>query len=104
MPLWYALCMSRLQLLKKNRRKILALAEKRGGSNVRVFGSVARGTERDGSDVDLLVAFRPGTTLFDHGGLASDLRNLLGCDVDVVSDKTVHPLIREQVYRSSIAL
>jgi len=96
--------MSRLQFLKENRQKILALADKRGGYNVRVFGSVARGEESQASDVDFLMTFRKGTTLFDRGGLVFDLREYLGCDVDVVSDKTVHPLIREEVYLSAIVL
>lgn len=102
--LWYADIMSRLQLLKKNREKILTLAEKRGACNVRVFGSVARGEENETSDVDFLMTFRKGTTLFDRGGLVSDLREFLGCDVDVVSDKTVHSLVRDEVYHSAVAL
>ena len=59
--------MSRLQFLKKNREKILSLADKRGGYNVRVFGSVARGEENQASDIDFLMTFREGTTLFDTG-------------------------------------
>lgn len=100
----YNVNMSRLQFLKKNRQKILALASRRGGSNVRVFGSVARGTEGKTSDIDFLISFRPGTTLFDRSGLMVDLREYLGCDVDVVSDKTVHPLIRDAVHRSAVPL
>jgi uncharacterized protein len=96
--------MSRLQLIRKNREKILTLASKRGAYNVRVFGSVAHGEECEGSDIDFLMTFRKGTTLFDRGGLVSDLRELLGCDVDVVSDKTVHPLIQREVYLSAISL
>jgi len=102
--LCYIVVMSRLQLLKKHRRKILALAEKRGGSNVRVFGSVARGTEKKTSDVDFLISFRSGTTLFDRSGLMMDLREELGYDVDIVSDRTIHPLIRDEVRLSAIAL
>lgn len=71
---------------------------------MRVFGSVARGEESGASDIDFLMTFRKGTTLFDRGGLVFDLREYLGCDVDVVSDKTVHPLIRDQVYDSAISL
>lgn len=96
--------MKQLQFLKKNREKILTLADKRGGYNVRVFGSVARGDENETSDIDFLMTFRKGTTLFDRGGLVSDLREFLGCDVDVVSDKKVHPLIRNEVYHSAISL
>ena len=96
--------MSRLQFLRKNRQKILDLADKRGGYNVRVFGSIARGEEHETSDVDFLMTFRKGTTLFDRGGLVVDLREYLGCDVDIVSDKTVHPLIRDEVNNSAITL
>ncbi|MBI1934705.1 nucleotidyltransferase family protein [Candidatus Peregrinibacteria bacterium] len=96
--------MSRLQLLKKNREKILTLADRRGAYNVRVFGSVVRGEENETSDVDFLMTFRKGATLFDRGGLVSDLRESLGCDIDVVSDKMVHPLVRDEVYRSAVAL
>lgn len=96
--------MSRLQILKQNRQKILSLAERRGGTNVRIFGSVARGEEGQNSDIDFLMTFREGATLFDRGGLVVDLRELLGCDVDVVSDKTVHPLIRDEIQRTAIAL
>lgn len=82
----------------------MALAEKRGGYNVRVFGSVARGEESQESDIDFLMTFRKGTTLFDRGGLVFELGEYLGCDVDVVSDKAVHPLIRDDVYYSAIPL
>lgn len=76
----------------------------KGGYNVRVFGSVARNKEDETSDIDFLMTFRKGTTLFDRGGLIVDLREYLGCDVDVVSDKTVHPLIRDEVYHSANSL
>jgi len=102
--IWYTAIMSRLQFLKEHRGKILALADRRGGYNVRVFGSVVRGEESAASDIDFLMTFREGTTLFDRGGLVFDLREYLRCDVDVVSDKTVHPLIREEVYHSAVAL
>ncbi len=48
------------------------------------MGSVARGGDDDGSDVDFLVDFEPGVTLFDIGGLKADLEELLGRDVDIV--------------------
>ena len=96
--------MSRLQLLKKNRHIILNLAKKRGGYNVRLFGSVARGEDLQESDIDFLVSFRPGTTLFDRSGLVVDLQEYLGCDVDIISDTALHPLIRADVMSSAISL
>ena len=96
--------MSRLDLLKKRRKKIIEIAEKRGGYNLRVFGSVARGEDTKESDIDFLMSFTPDTTLFDQGGLLMDLREYLNCKVDIVSDKAIHPLIRDEVLRSAVAL
>lgn len=54
-------------------------------ANLRVFGSVLRGTDEDGSDLDLLVDALPGTTLFDLGGLQVELESLLGIRVDLLT-------------------
>lgn len=51
--------------------------------NPRVFGSTARGTDQEGSDLDIVVDALPGATLFDLGGLQEDLESLLGIPVDV---------------------
>ena len=74
-----------IAVLRAHRRDILGVAAIHGASNVRVFGSVARGTARPDSDVDLLVDFEPGRTLVDHYELWRDLEALLGVAVDVVS-------------------
>ncbi len=73
----------------------IALAERREAvrnaagrfrtANPRVFGSVLHGTDRDDSDLDLLVDALPGATLFDLGGLQVELERLLGVPVDVVT-------------------
>jgi uncharacterized protein len=70
---------------------VLAAAAGNRAGNVRVFGSVARGTDGPGSDVDLLVTFDRGATLFDQAGLIADLEELLGRSVDVVSDRALRP-------------
>ncbi len=57
-------------------------------SNLRVVGSVARGEDTEGSDVDFLVDPAPGATLFDLGGLHEDLEELLGIPVDVISSRS----------------
>lgn len=54
-------------------------------ANPRVFGSVLRGTDQDGSDLDLLVDALPGATLFDLGGLQDELELLLGIHVDLLT-------------------
>lgn len=74
-----------LAVLRARRHDIVRVAAAHGASNIRVFGSVARGTASSGSDIDLLVDFEPGRTLVDHVGLWRDLEALLGRSVDVVS-------------------
>jgi uncharacterized protein len=74
-----------MAMLRSREGEILRVAAARGASNVRVFGSVARGTAGPSTDVDLLVDFESGRTLVDHVGLWRDLEALLGAIVDVVS-------------------
>jgi predicted nucleotidyltransferase len=85
------------QILQSNRRDILALAEKRGARNVRIFGSVVRGEARPDSDVDFLVDLEPGRSVFDLGGLLMDLQSLLGLEVDLVTEAGLRPRLRQQV-------
>ncbi|WP_297747752.1 nucleotidyltransferase family protein [uncultured Tessaracoccus sp.] len=73
-------------LLRERREEIRdAVARRRGTGVVRVFGSVARGDDAEGSDIDLLVEFEKGASLFDQAGLEIDLEELLGRRVDVMS-------------------
>jgi predicted nucleotidyltransferase len=92
-----------LESLKTNRAKILALAEKHGTSNVRVFGSVAREEVQADSDVDFLIDLEQGRSLLDHIGLKQDLEDLLGRSVDVAESVTLHDLIRDRVLRDAIS-
>lgn len=71
--------------LLAKRVEITELARRHRGRSVAVFGSVARGEEALGSDVDFLVEFEPGSTLFDLLRLQEALEALLGRSVDVVS-------------------
>jgi uncharacterized protein len=74
------------ELLKEKREAILRIAAKHGAHNVRVFGSVSRGDANEQSDIDFLVDLEPGRSLLDLGGLLMDLKDLLGRDVDVVTE------------------
>ena len=85
------------QLLQAKREEILHLAAQRGAYNVRIFGSVARGEAGPGSDVDFLVNMEPDRSLFDLGGLLMDLQDLLGCNVDVVTEPGLRARIRQRV-------
>lgn len=66
-------------------------------ANPRVFGSVLRGTDQDGSDLDLLVDALPGATLFDLGGLQIELEDLLGVSVDLLTPNDLPPKFRDRV-------
>lgn len=76
--------------VRRQRRKILAVAHRHGASNVRVFGSVANGTADEGSDIDLLVSLDRGRTYADVDALEAELADTLGVDVDVLTEGACH--------------
>jgi len=90
--------------LLERREEILAVAARHGARRVRVFGSVVRGEETPESDLDLLVEFEPGRSLLDHIALAQDLKDLLGREVDVVTEGGLHSYIRDRVCREAVPL
>ena len=96
--------MSLNELLQEKREDILRIATKRGASNVRIFGSIARGEADAESDIDLLVDLESGRSLFDLGGLLMDLQDLLGHKVDVVTEKGLRERIREHVLKEAVPL
>ena len=85
------------RLLQEKREDILRIAEKHGASNVRVFGSVARGEAGPDSDVDFLIDVGPVHSSWFPGGLIVDLENLLGRRVDIAEPEMLHWFIRDQV-------
>ena len=96
--------MSTWELLQARRVDILRLASQHGARNVRVFGSVVRGEAGEGSDVDFLVELEPGRSLLDQIGFMQDVGDLLGCNVDVVTDRGLHRRIRSRVLQEATPL
>ena len=92
------------EILGSHRQQILSIARRHGAVRVRVFGSVAEGRADEHSDVDFLVDLEKGRSLMDLGGLLSDLQDLLGRPVDVVTEAGLRPRIREEVLRQAVAL
>jgi predicted nucleotidyltransferase len=90
--------------LARVRAEILAAASRHGATNVRVFGSVARGEADAASDVDFLVDFEPGRSLLDLAGLLIDLEDLLGHPVDVVTEPGLKARIRQRVLAEAVAV
>ena len=90
--------------LEGNRQAIREIVARNRAANPRVFGSVARGEDVDGSDLDLLVDALPETTLFDLGGLHHELEDLLGVKVDVVTSRGMRPRIHRSVMAEAVPL
>ena len=83
--------------LDLGRHAIREAASRFNTVNPRIFGSVLHGTDREGSDLDLLVDALPGTTLFDLGGLQDELESLLGVHVDLLTPADLPPKFRAKV-------
>ena len=92
-----------LEDLLRQKREILEIAARYGARNVRVFGSVAR-REPDAQDVDILISLEPGRSILDVGGFLMDLKDLLGCKVDVVTEEGIKPRVRDQVLKEAVTL
>jgi predicted nucleotidyltransferase len=83
--------------LDRNRPAVREAVGRFRAANPRIFGSVLHGTDRDDSDLDLLVDALPGATLFDLSGLQIELEDLLGVTVDVRTPGELPPKVRARV-------
>jgi uncharacterized protein len=91
-------------LLSTHQAQILSIAEKHGASNVRVFGSVARGEANEDSDIDFLVDYDlEKITPWFPSGLLLDLEQLLNCKVDVATVDMLKDRIRDRVLLEAVA-
>jgi predicted nucleotidyltransferase len=83
--------------LEEVRSRILPILKRYGIRRASVFGSFARGEEREDSDIDILVEFEEGKSLLDLVGLKMDLEEALGRKVDVLTYKSLHPLLKDRI-------
>lgn len=90
--------------LRRQRRAVLSAVAAHGGSNVRVFGSVATGSDRGDSDVDLLFTPSRPLGLLELGRLERDISGLIGSPVDLVPDSDLHPRMAERILDEAIPL
>jgi predicted nucleotidyltransferase len=90
--------------LALKRNAVREAMERFCATNPRIFGSVVRGTDRDDSDLDLLVDALPGATLFDLGGLQAELEELLGVSVDLVTPGDLPPKFRQRVLAEALPI
>jgi predicted nucleotidyltransferase len=103
MPGWHTLSAMH-PLIERHRAELVAIARRRGMTDIRVFGSMSRGEANDNSDVDLLVTLAPGTSALALGGLLLDAQELLGRRVDVVTEPSLHPALRDRVLSDAVLL
>ncbi|MBB6178343.1 nucleotidyltransferase family protein [Pseudorhizobium flavum] len=86
------------EVLEKNREAIREATKRFNAANPRVFGSVARGEDKYGSDLDILVDALPGSTLFTLGGLHSELAMIMrDVKVDLLTPGELPESIRSRV-------
>jgi len=90
--------------LRQHRRRLLGAARERGVRKIRVFGSLARGEMRPGSDVDLLVELEPRRTLVDLAAFRREAQEILGMPVDVATPDMLKTRIRAEVLAEALPL
>ena len=91
------------QLIAK-RNEILAIAQKYGATNLRIFGSVARGDDRPDSDIDFLIDQEREWSLLEHIGMMQDLEDLLGRKVDLATADALRTAFKDHILKEAIAL
>lgn len=87
-----------------NRTAIREIAARHGATHLRVFGSYAKGTNKKNSDLDLLIDLQPGRTLLDIVAIQQDIEDALGIRVDVVTERSLSPHIRDSILNDAISL
>ena len=93
-----------LEQVRRRRAEIEQLASRYGARDIRIFGSVARGEAGPDSDIDVLVRFEPGRSLLDLVGFELDLIELLGCEIDVVSEGGLSPYMEDRILADAVPL
>ena len=91
-------------IIINKREEIINIAKKYGANNVRVFGSMSRGEESVESDLDIIVEMERGSSLLDIIAIKQDIEELLGIKVDVVTESSISPYIRDAVLKEAVNL
>ncbi|WP_222705301.1 nucleotidyltransferase family protein [Bacillus marasmi] len=91
-------------LIQENRERILMPTGGYGITKLRIFGSVAKQDNSPTSDLDLIVTFEEGRSLFDLIGFKQELEDLLHVGVDVVTENSIHWSLRDEILKGAITL
>ena len=92
------------QALASKREQVLTLAAAQGARSVRVFGSVAKGLDKEGSDLDLLIDLPRGTSLLRIVGLKLDIEDALGVKVDLCTESELLPDLKTRILAEALPL
>jgi uncharacterized protein len=96
--------MTHFEQLRQKRAEILAIADKYGATNLRIFGSVSRGDDRPDSDIDILIDQENAWSLVDHVAMMQDLEDLLERKVDLATADALRPGFKDRILQDAIAL
>jgi predicted nucleotidyltransferase len=90
-----------LESIREKRNAIQKITSQYGAHHIRIFGSIANHAGHADSDVDFLIDLDKGRSLLDLGGLQIDLQNLLGCKVDLVTEKGLHWYLKDKILQEA---
>jgi predicted nucleotidyltransferase len=96
--------MKTLEKIRTKKEIIEAIAKKYGLTEIFIFGSVARGDDDKDSDIDILVTSNDGTTLFDLGGFYSELEEIFGKRLSIVTRNSLRGRLKENVLKEAVPL
>lgn len=96
--------MKKIDEIRAKRDLIIKIAQKYGLTDVCIFGSVARGTDDEDSDIDILVTSNSGTTLFDLGGFYSELETIFGSKLSVLTRGALKGRIKNEVLKDAVPI
>lgn len=90
--------------LDEIKKKAVPILKEAGVTRSSIFGSYVRGEAKDDSDIDMLVEVPKGTGLFTFIGLQHKLEDALNKEVDLVTYKSIHPLLRDRILGEQIPI
>ena len=90
--------------IEKIKSKIIEVLKKYSVKKAALFGSIVRGEATEDSDIDLLIEFEGGKSLLDLVGLKLELQELLGREVDIITYKSIHPLLKERILNEQVVI
>ncbi|MDW7674908.1 MAG: nucleotidyltransferase family protein [Bacillota bacterium] len=96
--------MTNQEIVERKKKEILEIATSNGVTKISLFGSAVRREDKENSDIDFLVEFDEGRSLFDLIQLKHELEELLQKPVDVVTKNALHQRIREQIILEAVQL